>query len=150
MFLISFQDGCYKTCPAKTYSVEADMSCLPCAETCVSCDEHECSWCERDLFLSGEKILKGGSGLQPPLSITTILLHSPEGSCVSACPDGFYGDEDTNDCEECHADCATCDGPQDGDCLSCQDGKALEAGRCVAPQEVCPGKSFGGGEAHTH
>lgn len=84
------------------------------------------------------------------ISVTRILLYSPEGSCVSACPDGFYGDEDTNDCEECHADCARCDGPQDGDCLSCEDGKALEKGRCVADQEVCPVKSFRGGEANTY
>uniref|UniRef100_A0A3P8ZHH6 P/Homo B domain-containing protein n=1 Tax=Esox lucius TaxID=8010 RepID=A0A3P8ZHH6_ESOLU len=48
-----FQDGCYKNCPAKTYSVEDQMTCVPCDEKCVSCDEHECYWCETDLFLSG-------------------------------------------------------------------------------------------------
>lgn len=53
--LISFQDSCYKTCPAKTYSVEEAMTCVPCAENCVSCDEHECYWCETDLFLSGDR-----------------------------------------------------------------------------------------------
>lgn len=53
-FLISFQDGCYRNCPAKTYSVEEEMSCVPCDDNCVSCDEHECYWCETDLFLSGE------------------------------------------------------------------------------------------------
>lgn len=55
-FPISFQDSCYKNCPAKTYSVEEDMSCVSCAENCVSCDEHACYWCETDLFLSGKKI----------------------------------------------------------------------------------------------
>uniref|UniRef100_H2LJC9 Proprotein convertase subtilisin/kexin type 5a n=1 Tax=Oryzias latipes TaxID=8090 RepID=H2LJC9_ORYLA len=50
----NFQDGCYRNCPAKTYSVEEEMSCVPCDENCVSCDEHECYWCETDLFLSGE------------------------------------------------------------------------------------------------
>lgn len=50
---VSFQDGCYKNCPAKTYSVDEDMTCVPCDENCVSCDEHECYWCEADLFLSG-------------------------------------------------------------------------------------------------
>ena len=52
-FVISFQDGCYKNCPAKTYSVDEEMTCVPCDDNCVSCDEHECYWCETDLFLSG-------------------------------------------------------------------------------------------------
>uniref|UniRef100_A0A3B4X2F5 SPC3 n=1 Tax=Seriola lalandi dorsalis TaxID=1841481 RepID=A0A3B4X2F5_SERLL len=38
----NFQDGCYKNCPAKTYSVEEEMTCVPCDDNCVSCDEHEC------------------------------------------------------------------------------------------------------------
>uniref|UniRef100_A0A4W6C5K8 Proprotein convertase subtilisin/kexin type 5a n=1 Tax=Lates calcarifer TaxID=8187 RepID=A0A4W6C5K8_LATCA len=117
VFAISFQDGCYKNCPAKTYSVEEEMTCIPCDDNCVSCDEHECYWCETDLFLS-------------------------EGKCVSVCPDGFYGDEDTNDCEECHSDCVTCSGPEDNDCLSCDEGKTLENGECVSDHEVCPIKTF--------
>uniref|UniRef100_A0A8D3DF75 SPC3 n=1 Tax=Scophthalmus maximus TaxID=52904 RepID=A0A8D3DF75_SCOMX len=119
--VISFQDGCYKNCPAKTYSVEEEMTCVPCDDSCVSCDEHECYWCETDLFLS-------------------------EGRCVSECPGGFYGDEDTNDCEECHSDCVTCIGPGDNDCLSCEAGTTLENGECVSDHEVCPIKTFLTGE----
>nr|XP_019937280.1 PREDICTED: proprotein convertase subtilisin/kexin type 5-like [Paralichthys olivaceus] len=113
----NFQDGCYKNCPAKTYSVDQEMTCVPCDDSCVSCDEHECYWCETDLFLS-------------------------EGRCVSVCPDGFYGDEDTNDCEECHSDCVTCSGPEDSDCLSCEEGETLENGACVFDHKVCPVKTF--------
>ncbi|XP_029372303.1 proprotein convertase subtilisin/kexin type 5 [Echeneis naucrates] len=113
----NFQDGCYKSCPAKTYSVEEEMTCVPCDNNCVSCDEHECYWCETDLFLS-------------------------EGRCVSVCPDGFYGDEDSNECEECHSDCVTCSGPEDSDCLSCEEGTMLENGVCVSDHEVCPIKTF--------
>ncbi|KAM9307095.1 proprotein convertase subtilisin/kexin type 5 [Pholidichthys leucotaenia] len=113
----NFQDGCYKYCPAKTYSVEEEMTCVPCDDSCVSCDEHECYWCETDLFLS-------------------------EGRCVSVCPGGFYGSEDTNECEECHPDCTTCSGPNDEDCLSCEEGKTLENGECVSAREVCPTKTF--------
>uniref|UniRef100_A0A8C5ELX1 Proprotein convertase subtilisin/kexin type 5-like n=1 Tax=Gouania willdenowi TaxID=441366 RepID=A0A8C5ELX1_GOUWI len=49
----NFQEGCYRNCPAQTYSVEEGMTCVPCEENCVSCDEHECYWCEDDHFLSG-------------------------------------------------------------------------------------------------
>ncbi|XP_057675882.1 proprotein convertase subtilisin/kexin type 5-like [Corythoichthys intestinalis] len=112
----NFQDSCYKNCPAKTYSVDEEMTCIPCDNNCVSCDQHECYWCETDLFLS-------------------------EGQCVSVCPEGFYGDEDTNDCEECHANCASCRGREDDDCMSCNDGKILEDGQCVT-NDICPVKTF--------
>uniref|UniRef100_A0A8C4EQ00 Proprotein convertase subtilisin/kexin type 5a n=1 Tax=Dicentrarchus labrax TaxID=13489 RepID=A0A8C4EQ00_DICLA len=75
--------------------------------------------------------------------------HRPKGSCVSVCPDGFYGDEDTNDCEECHSDCVTCNGPEDDECLSCEEGKTLENGVCVSDHEVCPIKTFRSGETNT-
>ncbi|CAL8278916.1 unnamed protein product [Merluccius merluccius] len=113
----NFQDGCYKYCPAKTYSVEEDMTCVPCDQSCVSCDEHQCYWCETDLFLS-------------------------EGTCVTACADGAYADDDTHVCEECHPDCLTCAGPEDSDCLSCAVGKRLVEGSCAADQVVCPSKTF--------
>ncbi|XP_033845941.2 proprotein convertase subtilisin/kexin type 5 [Periophthalmus magnuspinnatus] len=113
----NFQDGCFKNCPAKTYSVEEEMTCIPCDEKCVSCDEHECYWCETDLFLS-------------------------EGTCVEVCPDGFYGDEDSNDCEECHSDCVSCSGPEEDDCTSCEEGKTLENGLCVFEHEACPVKTY--------
>ncbi|XP_034048082.1 proprotein convertase subtilisin/kexin type 5 [Thalassophryne amazonica] len=113
----NFQDGCFKTCPAKTYSVDEEMTCVSCDEDCMSCDEDECYWCETDLFLA-------------------------DGRCVAECLDGFYGDEDTNECEECHPDCATCSGPEDGDCLSCEDEKMLQDGECVSDREVCPIKTF--------
>lgn len=56
-FLTSFQESCYRNCPAKTYSVEEEMTCVPCDDNCVSCDQHECYWCETDLFLSGNNQL---------------------------------------------------------------------------------------------
>ncbi|KAM4634072.1 proprotein convertase subtilisin/kexin type 5 [Polymixia lowei] len=113
----NFQDGCYKNCPAKTYSSEEGMTCVPCDDDCVSCDEDECYWCETDHFLS-------------------------EGKCVTSCPNGFYGEEDTHDCEECHSDCEACSGPEDDECVSCEQGKKLEDGECVSDQEVCPIKTF--------
>ncbi|KAM6984828.1 proprotein convertase subtilisin/kexin type 5 [Aplochiton taeniatus] len=113
-----FLEGCYKNCPAKTYSVEEEMTCVPCDDNCVSCDQHECYWCETDLFLS-------------------------EGKCAPKCPDGFYGDEDTQECEECPPDCVTCEGPDSDDCVSCIEGERLVDGECVAGlPSSCPVKTF--------
>lgn len=76
------------------------------------------------------------------------FFNLPEGKCVSVCPDGFYGNEESNDCEECHLDCATCSGPEDSDCLSCHEGKALYDGVCVSEDDDCPGRTFLSGETN--
>ncbi|KAJ8347152.1 hypothetical protein SKAU_G00285530 [Synaphobranchus kaupii] len=112
-----FQDSCYKTCPAKTYSVEDEMTCVKCPETCVSCDENECFWCEADLFLS-------------------------DGQCVQHCEEGYYGDEESQECERCHDNCRTCSGPDKDDCDSCQEEERLDDGECVREQDLCPRNSF--------
>ncbi|TNN26120.1 Proprotein convertase subtilisin/kexin type 5 [Liparis tanakae] len=101
------------------------MTCVPCDDNCVSCDEHECFWCETDLFLS-------------------------DGRCVSTCPVGFYGYEDTNDCERCHPACATCGGPERDDCLSCEEDELLESGECMSDHEACPAKTFRSGTTDTY
>ncbi|XP_064164994.1 proprotein convertase subtilisin/kexin type 5-like [Anguilla rostrata] len=112
-----FQDSCYKTCPAKTYSVEDEMTCVRCPETCVSCDVEECFWCEADLFLS-------------------------DGQCVEQCEEGYYGDEESQECERCHDDCKTCSGPDEDDCDSCEEEEQLAGGECVREQDPCPRNSF--------
>uniref|UniRef100_A0A3Q1CSD4 Proprotein convertase subtilisin/kexin type 5a n=1 Tax=Amphiprion ocellaris TaxID=80972 RepID=A0A3Q1CSD4_AMPOC len=51
----NFQDGCYKNCPAKTYAVEEEMTCVPCDDNCVSCDVHEC-YCNVSLNIAAEEL----------------------------------------------------------------------------------------------
>lgn len=82
------------------------------------------------------------------LPFFSLILLS-EGKCVSSCPDGSYGDDDTNDCEECHPSCRTCRGPDEDDCLSCAEGRALgggEGSECLSEHEVCPVRTFRSGE----
>ncbi|XP_030623096.1 proprotein convertase subtilisin/kexin type 5 [Chanos chanos] len=113
-----FEESCYKFCPAKTYSVEGNMSCVACEHHCVSCDQDECYWCEADHFLS-------------------------DGECVRECEEGFYGDEDSQECERCHEDCRMCSGPEHDDCDSCHEGvQRLESGECGYEEESCPPKSY--------
>jgi proprotein convertase subtilisin/kexin type 5 len=49
---------------------------------------------------------------------------------LSECDLGTYANELTNTCDDCHVDCATCNGPESTDCLSC-DGLYLESGTCI-------------------
>ncbi|KAK3508672.1 hypothetical protein QTP70_003316 [Hemibagrus guttatus] len=112
-----YEEGCYKNCPAKTYAVDDTMTCVACERDCVSCEEDECHWCEADFFLS-------------------------DGKCVRECPDGFYGDEDTQECEECYTGCKTCTGPEEDECVRCQEGLEIVNGECEAEQETCPDKTY--------
>ncbi|KAG7476278.1 hypothetical protein MATL_G00081180 [Megalops atlanticus] len=116
-----FQDSCYKTCPAKTYSVEERMVCESCAENCISCNAKECFWCEADLFLS-------------------------DGKCVEECRDGFYGDEESRECVPCREECVRCSGPEEDECDSCEEDERLQGGKCVPHTHTCPGSSFLSGE----
>lgn len=77
-----------------------------------------------------------------------FVLFPSEGKCVSVCPEGYYGDEDTNDCEDCHLDCVSCSGPGRDDCVLCRDGATLENGQCVTDDDddVCPVLTFRSGE----
>lgn len=79
----------------------------------------------------------------------TGLMYPTDGKCVQECPDGFYGDEDSQDCEECHSDCSSCSGPEDSDCDSCIDGLTLDNGACVSEQDVCPAQMYLTGESNT-
>lgn len=76
------------------------------------------------------------------------LSYFADGKCMRECPDGFYGDEDSQDCEDCHTDCRTCSGPEDSDCDSCSDGLTLENGECVPEQDTCPPQTYLTGERH--
>ncbi|KAF7688537.1 hypothetical protein HF521_013344 [Silurus meridionalis] len=112
-----YEEGCYKQCPAKTYTVEDTMTCVACEHDCVKCEEDECNWCEADFFLY-------------------------EGKCVRKCPDGFYEDEDDQECLECYTGCKTCAGPEEDECIQCHDGMVLVNGECEEEEEKCPDKTY--------
>uniref|UniRef100_A0AAX7U8J0 P/Homo B domain-containing protein n=1 Tax=Astatotilapia calliptera TaxID=8154 RepID=A0AAX7U8J0_ASTCA len=125
----SCQPGHHLTEGTNTCTYQSGGRCHLCDHTCATCVDAgpaNCTSCD-----------------------TGYVFFSSEGKCVSECPDGFYGDEDSNNCEECHSDCVTCSGPEDEDCLLCEEGKALENGECVSDHEVCPIKTFLSGETNT-
>lgn len=46
------------------------------------------------------------------------------------CPAGTYGDSSLAKCADCHGDCATCDGKNNFNCLSCSGDRYLLAITC--------------------
>lgn len=60
------------------------------------------------------------------------------------CGHGFFTDQESRDCEPCHAACRTCGGPLYDDCDSCGEGSQLKDGECIDGRQfvVCPEKHF--------
>lgn len=67
-----------------------------------------------------------------------------DGHCVEDCGEGFFTDQESRDCEPCHAACRTCGGPRYNDCDSCREGSKLKDGECLDRRQliVCPEKYF--------
>lgn len=67
-----------------------------------------------------------------------------DGVCVADCGEGFFVDQESRDCEPCHAACRACGGPRYDDCDSCREGSKLKDGECLEARQfiVCPEKNF--------
>ena len=66
------------------------------------------------------------------------FLH--EDKCVGDCPTGYFASEKQQECVRCHADCASCDGPDIDDCEVCRNPKAVRYnGECLSE---CPNNTF--------
>lgn len=65
------------------------------------------------------------------------FLH--ERQCIEDCPDGHFGEKDSNICLPCHDSCATCNAPKENDCQSCPSTYALHEGKCMS---ACPANYF--------
>ncbi|KAJ8285410.1 hypothetical protein GJAV_G00026500 [Gymnothorax javanicus] len=159
---------CFKSCPEKTYSLDTDMTCERCDDYCVSCDETQCYWCEDNLFLSDDQCVHecepGFYGDEESQECEAChrdcrTCSGPnfddcdtceegvtlsEGQCVvlrKTCPENSFLNEETNQCEECHASCKTCSGAGRSKCDSCESRWFLTARQsCVTK---CPAGSFG-------
>lgn len=60
-----------------------------------------------------------------------------DGSCVSACPNGTYVDEQT--CRACDTVCHTCSGPTLMECLTCHEGVKFHPKHGTCYEECLPG-----------
>ncbi|XP_061623990.1 proprotein convertase subtilisin/kexin type 5b isoform X1 [Phyllopteryx taeniolatus] len=105
---------CVRDCPPGYYS--KDVQCLRCPPDCIHCNQDGlCLKCADYFFLHIDK-------------------------CVDGCPAGFFPSEQQHECVRCHADCASCDGPDRDDCNACRNPKALRYnGECL-PQ--CPSNTY--------
>uniref|UniRef100_A0A674NA07 Proprotein convertase subtilisin/kexin type 5b n=1 Tax=Takifugu rubripes TaxID=31033 RepID=A0A674NA07_TAKRU len=124
---VRFGTDCHRSCPDRTYSVDTTMTCAPCEDDkCVTCDPSQCYWCEDGFY-------------------------ALDGDCVEDCGEGFFADQESRDCEPCHASCRACGGPRYEDCDSCRDGLKLKDGECLERRQLtlCPEKQFPNGRSQS-
>ncbi|EGD79634.1 hypothetical protein PTSG_10482 [Salpingoeca rosetta] len=60
------------------------------------------------------------------------LVKQPDGTCSDDCNTDEFRPSPTADCTACHSSCASCFGADDSQCLTCDAGKYLSEGSCVA------------------
>ncbi|XP_071385584.1 proprotein convertase subtilisin/kexin type 5-like [Centroberyx affinis] len=106
--------SCRSHCPDGYYATETE--CLRCPPDCKECNHDGlCQECAEYYFLHDDK-------------------------CVDDCPTGYFAGEEQQECVRCHADCASCDGPDWDDCDVCRNPKAVRYnGECL-PQ--CPTNTY--------
>ncbi|XP_063753552.1 proprotein convertase subtilisin/kexin type 5-like [Eleginops maclovinus] len=136
--------------------------CQPCATECASCrgNSSHCLSCEEQFLLLEHSCmshcLEGYYATETechrcPAQCTECsqdglckkcaqyyFLH--EDKCVDDCPNGFFASEKSQECISCHADCASCDGPDFDDCDVCSNTKAVRHnGEC---RVNCPDNTY--------
>lgn len=100
-FLQPGQSNCLTTCPVGYYKSYLRRICARCDESCSTCDSASyCSTCNSGYYL------------QPT---------SPR--CLTSCPsNGYWPDPARNICSPCAFECASCNGPSNSNCSSCNSG----------------------------
>jgi len=66
-------------------------------------------------------------------------------TCVTACPNGFFGNISTKTCDPCNATCSICI-TSTTDCNSCKNGYYLLGNTCLT---TCPNGFFGNTTTNT-
>ncbi|KAM9391469.1 uncharacterized protein KZ484_002947 [Pholidichthys leucotaenia] len=107
-------NSCRSNCPERFY---------PNGTECHHCPDH-CIECAQDGLCKN--------------CATYYFLH--EDKCVDDCPDGYFASEKQQECVRCHADCASCDGPDYDDCIECLNPAYVRYnGECVSK---CPNNTY--------
>ena len=157
------------SCPVPSTFLDPQGNCRPCHESCDSCEggsgPDSCLSCQGDHFLhigtcidqcpkasfaaAGTKTCRhcphACKTCTSPSSCTSChkgYVFNEQGQCVANCPLGKHQVE--GHCKACHANCKTCKGLNQDNCLSCPPGRVLSSGQCLetCPEGYYPSKDF--------
>lgn len=169
---------CVEECPLRTFSDK--RICRSCPIRCTQCvNAHSCTQCHSHAFrlLNGSCSEQCSDGTFAASNNSCILCHQScmlcsgpldsnctschpqftlrNGACVirepTSCPVGQYFDHRAHECRPCLKSCASCDGKESTDCVSCFNGLQINLeGQCIDSRQLrsCyPGQYFNGGNS---
>ncbi|KAL4487833.1 hypothetical protein ABPG73_005093 [Tetrahymena malaccensis] len=150
--------ACYYTCQSCIGPGQQD--CLSCKQNMIStpsytstvspfnmlykctCQEQNCIKCHYSCQLNSCSTDEPNICLDclPNRQITQKIIQGKNAS-ICICNDGFYEDEISLQCKPCNQSCATCLGPSESDCLSCNKNRQIYLqnsqiyGRCLCSND---------------
>ena len=108
-----YQGQCITSCPAGYWGDTSSWECKPCWSSTTS--PFTCKTCDA-----------GGSSNCLSCNVGAFQYPMDYGSCLNACPDGFYADNSDWKCKACYSTgvtgksaCSTCFGPLATNCKTC-------------------------------
>nr|XP_032807335.1 proprotein convertase subtilisin/kexin type 5-like isoform X1 [Petromyzon marinus]XP_032807344.1 proprotein convertase subtilisin/kexin type 5-like isoform X1 [Petromyzon marinus] len=158
---LHLREHCVTRCLPKMFVNGTARRCEPCHESCESCSgpgAEECDSCPQGSFLDAghcqhlEECASGefsdtstgcrrcspycaecfGPNPEQCTSCAAGRFLDEQTTCVSSCPEGFVGSEDTRECEECPEGCRQC--VADGAAAGGSEGLTCEA--CWQPEDA--------------
>ena len=128
---------CLQICPDGYWPNDSSGTCDACwVNPELDTDPHSCKTCA-----SGSE-----SNQCTSCAPGTFLHPNTGGQCLSHCPDGFWEDTYNRACQSCWSSdvspysCATCNGHNNTNCLTCKPDTFLYEGQCISP---CPDGFWG-------
>ena len=136
-YLDSTTGRCVSVCPDGYFGVSSTHTCQQCYQAPSPSSAYQsCAKCS------------AGTNKDCTACSSGAFLFQDDQTCLSICPDGYWGDTTTNTCQPCYSStagpnfgCATCPGGgADNNCTSCYSGSFLYLSRCI---RTCPSDYFG-------
>ncbi|KAL4453890.1 hypothetical protein ABPG74_003773 [Tetrahymena malaccensis] len=151
-FLTYLYSGtCLATCPSGTYPDESSKSCITCPNGCSVCTSSTvCSNCNNGFQLSGQMCTSTSQCTSPCAKCTSDpkyctsclngLFLSPQNTCGSSCPTGYFQNTSNMTCTLCSNGCTNCSDANT--CTQCDISKGfrlqgVSCTLCVSPCATC-------------
>lgn len=117
-YLETSTSKCISTCPSGYWPDSVTRTCKLCYQAVpLVSDEQTCFKCTQGTSRDCTACVAG-----------TAYLYPLNGTCLLNCPSGWWADTSSNECKQCYQytttaptknTCATCDGSNSNNCLSC-------------------------------
>ncbi|CAD8121931.1 unnamed protein product [Paramecium sonneborni] len=150
---------CVQQCSDGYYNDNTDINnpkCTQCDPNCLKCEiigthctdcipkgylvNNHCFICLQGEYFSGTACLNCISGCQNCVSpiceqcLEGYYYMQNKNECQVICDDGYFGNYEARLCEQCDANCKTCDKSTNFDCLSCYPGNVLNLYNIISGQ----------------